>query len=934
MNVNRKRVCEKWHARPARGLLWHRHPADDPSAGSRCHAEPALHTPCKIVLAAVVIAAVCAVRGMALEEEESELLQCGRLWTAPEQANTSYVERKYAPDRTVDILHVAIDVTPDFKARTIRGVTSIRFAPIARALEEFSLDAIDLRVSSVAASTAIASYSVTDEKIAIVFRPPIPPGQETTVVVTYEAEPKRGLYFRTPELGYPEQDTHLFSQGEAHEAPCWFPSYDYPNERSTSEVTCRVPRDMTVLSNGSLIAERTDPNTGLKAVTWLQSKPHVNYLIALAAGRFKKIEVRHGDVPLAFYTPASMIGLAQHSFEGTADMVDFYEKEIGIPYPWNKYDQVVVRDFVAGGMENTTLTILTDSTLHTEETENIRSSQSLVAHELVHQWFGDYVTCKDWSHLWLNEGFATYYEDLYDGHRNGRDSMLYGLYQSAQGILRNRPVERPIVWRGYGDAWEQFDYRSYSKGGWVLHMLRTELGEGLFRQCIKTYIERNALCCVQTPDLSSVVETLSGRSFDRFFDQWVYHAGAPKLSVSYKWLGPDKLAKVSIKQTQSINSDVLLFQLHTKLRFVIDGKPTDKDITIEEKEHDFYFPLGKEPKIVRFDPDFGVLAQVTFDQPTDMLYAQLADQNDVVGRLLAVDALKEKKDKKTVANLKTCLNGDSFWGVRRAASRALRDIHTDEAFDALSASLPQKDARVRLQVVEDIGGFYRPESLQILRQTLERERNPEILAAAIADLGRYHTTEGNALITQYLKSESYRNALASAAVRAIRMLDEPQFIKPLCEALKTQPRDWFRGRFGQALDTLAYIARDEDDKTDVREFILGYVNHPDRSVRAGAISALGTLGDPKAMAVLQTFSRDQPRDSVERAAKNALAELQEQKKLVPQEVIELRKVVDDLKKDTKKLTDELEDVKKRLDAKARSKPPEKSKPAGTEPNTP
>jgi len=165
------------------------------------------------------------------------------------------------------------------------------------------------------------------------------------------------------------------------------------------------------------------------------------------------------------------------------------------------------------------------------------------------------------------------------------------------------------------------------------------------------------------------------------------------------------------------------------------------------------------------------------------------------------------------------------------------------------------------------------------------------------------------------------------------MLDEPQFIKPLCEALKTQPRDWLRGRFGQALDTLAYLARDEEDKAAVREFLVGYVNHPDRSVRAGAISALGTLGDPKAMAVLQTFARDQPRDNVERAAKAALAGLQEQKKLVPQEVIELRKVVDDLKKDTKKLTEELEDVKKRLNAKAETKPPEKSKPVGTDPNT-
>jgi len=883
-----------------------------------------------VLVFAVLLAGVA--RGVSVEE--ADLLQCARLVMAPEQRSGSYVQRKYAPDRTVDILHVAIDITPDFKARTIKGVTSIRFAPIAKELRELTLDAMDLHVSSVSAGAAVADHGVTDEKITITFRQPIPPGQETTVVITYEAEPKRGLYFRTPELGYSEQDMHLFTQGESHEAPYWFPSYDYPNERSTSEVTCRVPKDMTVLSNGRMVSERTDPNTGLKAVTWLQGKPHVNYLIALAAGRFAKIESRHKDVPLAFYTPASSIGLAKSSFEGTADMVAFYESEIGIPYPWDKYSQVVVRDFVAGGMENTTLTILTDNTLFTEETENIRSSHGLVAHELVHQWFGDYVTCKDWSHLWLNEGFATYYEMLYDGHRNGRDSLLYKLYQTAQGILRDRPEEKPIVWRGYGDAMEQFDYRSYSKGGWVLRMLSCELGEDLYRKCIKTYMERNALCCVQTPDLSSVVEALSGRSFDQFFDQWIYHAGFPKLSISYKWFGTDKLAKVSIKQTQNVGNDVLLFHLHTKLRFVIDGKPVDKDITIDQKEHDFYFPLEKEPKIVRFDPEYGLLAQVTFDSPTDMLYAQLADQNDVVGRLLSMEALKGKKDKKTVSHLQTCLNKDSFWGVRRAAARALRDIHTDEAFDALSASLEQKDARIRLEVVQDVGGFYRPESLAAMERILEKEKNPEILAAAIESLGRYHTAEGYALIIRYLKAESYRNCLAAAAVGAIRGLDEPQFIRPLSRELKTLNGDWPRWRFAQALDTLAYIARNEEDRTDVRELLAGYVNHPDRNVRAGAIRALGTLGDPKAIAILRTFAKDTPRDNVERAAKDALAKLQEQKKLVPEEVIELRKVVDDLKKDTKKLTDELDEVKKRLDARADNKRPDKDKqPAPADPNT-
>jgi len=536
------------------------------------------------------------------------------------QGEAKTVERQYAPDRKVDILHITIDVTPDFKARTVAGTTTISFAPIAKPLTELRLDATDLSVSCVTSSAKIAGYSATDKAITITFEPPVPVGDKATVTIVHEAEPKRGLYFRTPEMGYKKEDTHLFTQGETHEAPHWYPNYDYPNERSTSEVICRVPKDMAVLSNGRLVSEEMDSESGLKVVRWFQDKPHVNYLIALVAGKLKNIESKYRDIPIAFYTPKSQIKYAENSFKDTADILEFFEKEIGVPYPWDKYYQAVVQDFVAGGMENTTLTILTDGTLFTSKTENLRSSQALVAHELVHQWFGDYVTCKDWSHLWLNEGFAVYYEKLYDGHKNGRDYLLYGLYRTARGVLSNRPTHKPIVHKSYTSADEQFDYRAYQKGSWVLHMLRSELGEQLYRQCVKTYLQRHALSSVVTEDLCSVIEELTGRSFDRFFDQWVYHARHPDLTVSYNWSGKDKLAKVSVEQTHKVNDKVMLFHFSTKVRFVIDDDGIDREIVVDGKQHDFYFPLPKEPNIVRFDPDYGLLAKVKFEKPTAMLY--------------------------------------------------------------------------------------------------------------------------------------------------------------------------------------------------------------------------------------------------------------------------------------------------------------------------
>jgi aminopeptidase N len=829
------------------------------------------------------------------------------------------VPRRYAPQRFVDITHVKIDVTPDFAARTVSGVTTIAFTPIAGPLTELRLDAFDLNVASVASLTPIAGYTATDEAIVITFSTPLMPGEESSVTVRYDAEPQRGLYFRTPEMGYRATDVHLFTQGEAHEAPHWYPNYDYPNERFTSDVVCRVPPEMTVVSNGRLVSERIDPATGLKGVHWRQDKPHVNYLVALVAGMFDKIESRYRDIPLAFYTPPSQSAQAAGSFKDTADMMAFFESEIGVPYPWDKYDQAVVEDFVAGGMENTSLTILADRTLFTDATENIRSSQSLVAHELAHQWFGDYVTCKDWSHVWLNEGFATYYEDLYDGHKNGRDSLLYGLYRTASGLVARGAGEEPIVTRRYENADDQFDYRTYGKAGWVLHMLRCQLGESLYRRVVRTYLERHALGVVVTEDLRSIIEELSGRSFDRFFDQWLYQGGYPKLKVSYSWSEADKLARITVEQTQARGEGATVFHLPTRVRFSWTDRSVDRDILIDGDRHDFYFALHAEPDVVRFDPELTLLADVTFDKPKPMLYAQLADTSDVVGRALAIKALQSKKDKKTVACLQHALNDDPFHGVRCDASAALQEMRTDEAFDALTDSLAQSDARVRLQVIRDIGRFYRPEVPALMEQVLASEKNPGILAAAIESMGRYHGPQTQRLVRTYLQSTSYRNELAVAAIGAIRRLDDASLIEALTEVLRSG-KDRFPSRsFATGLEALAHIARQEDDRTAVREFLAGYVNDPRSVIRSGAIGALGTLGDPKAIPIVETFAGRDTRDPLHRRAQLSLEALREKRELVPEEVVELRSAVAELKKETDKLRQDLDDMKKQAEAKA--KPP-------------
>ena len=582
--------------------------------------------------------------------------------------------RRYAPRRLVDVTHIRIDVTPDFEQRTVSGTTRIDFSPIATSTDIVVLDAMKLTVSDVRSNRSVASYDNDGKRLTIVFESPIPVGEPAYVEIDHAAQPTKGLYFRTPEMGYPSTDTHVWTQGEPYEARHWFPCFDSPNERSSTEVICTVPSDMTVLSNGRMVSEKVN-DQGRKRVQWLQEKPHANYLICLVAGHFEVLEKSHRDIPLRFFVQPSLAEHAANSFEDTEKIMEFFESEIGVPFPWEKYDQVTIRDFVAGGMENTTLTTLTHGTIFSKATENLRTTRGLDAHELAHQWFGDFVTCKDWSQLWLNEGFATYYTHLYEGHRMGKDAMLYGLYRDAQGrVLPQQNDKKAIVYRDYKNPGEQFDYRAYPKGSWVLHMLRSQLGPELYRDCIRHYLQKHALQSVVSDDLRQAIEELSGRPFDRFFDQWVYHPGSPDLDVRYAWDAKKKLAKVTVRQKQKTDNGSLPFEFPVVVRFHVDGKNIDHSVEITETDNEFYFPLEAKPTIVRFDPEFTVLAKVSFSKPDAMLFAQLELEDDMLGRLFAAKALGGRNTHDSIEHLKKTLNSDAFFGVRTTAAEALRKI--------------------------------------------------------------------------------------------------------------------------------------------------------------------------------------------------------------------------------------------------------------------
>ncbi len=800
--------------------------------------------------------------------------QCGKQHALPAPVHPKE-GRKYARDRLVDLLHLKLDVTPDFERRSVVVVTQWRFQPIARPLTELALDAVGLEIDSVKVEGAtLAEHQNTGEKLVLTFAEPVSPDKLVTLTVRHHVQPPHGLYFRTPEMGYKQGDTQLWTQGEAELHRYWFPCHDYPNERFTSEVICHVPTGMEVVSNGRLLSSAPSTAEGFTTFHWLQDKPHVNYLVALAAGYFHKQEQKLGELPLAIFVPPSEKEQADNAFRDTAKIIEFFNHEIGVPYPWDKYYRVFCHDFLAGGMENTSCTFEAARLLFRSETEDLRTLHRLDAHELAHQWFGDLVTCRDWSHLWLNEGFASYYTVLYEEQRHGGEAMLYSLWQEAQQVFEATNT-LPIVWRDYAEPMNQFDYRAYPKGAWVLHMMRSRLGKDLFRKVVRTYLERHRYEVVGTDDLHDVLEEVSGLSWDQFFDQWLYHGGQPELNVTYAWDAAGKQAKVSVKQTQKLSEQVRLFRFDLPVRFLVNDEVADFKVTVHEAEQDFHFPLAAAPKLVRVDPEFTVLAKVNFTPPPDMLKEQL--KSDVTGRLYAVQVLGKKDDQASIDLLQKVLKEDPFHGVRSEAAKALKKIGSPEARAVLIASLSQEDSRVRRDVVDALAAFPHQDARNALwAQSLE-EKNPLILAAIIRSWGaRPGEAPVAAALRKHLDSTSYSEQIASAAITALKAQDDGASAPFILSRLKREPENFITRDYADALNALAFLSRKAENRGEVRNFLVEHLSHPKQQLRTAAAQALGTLGDPSAIPVLEPLTRVATpyNDPVREAAAKSVQSLQ------------------------------------------------------------
>jgi aminopeptidase N len=813
--------------------------------------------------------------------------------------------RHYERDRPFAIDHLALDVTLDVAVKAIRAVARLDVHRIDPSAEEIGLDAVGFDVESVTLDGSPAKWRYDGSTLVV----SISPGRDKArLAITYRATPRRGLYFLEPDEHYPTRPRQVWSQCQEEDARHWLPCHDSPDIKMTTEVIAHVPHGWYALSNGTLTSS-TKPKAGAFSYHWKMTDPHSSYLLTLVAGEFSELtdtaNVGDREIPLTYLVPKGREDDARRTFGRTPAMVRHFSEVTGVPYPWGKYAQVVVSDFIFGGMENTTATTLYEHVLLDERAALDISSDDLIAHELAHHWFGDYATCRAWYEGWLNEGFATFFEHVWREAHLGRDEYDHALKVDLASYLleAHGRYRRAIVCQDYDAPLDLFDRHLYEKGGLVLHALRAELGDTLFWAGVRTYLEAHAGGIVETRDLQRAMEEVSGKSLGRFFDQWVHKAGHPEIDIVLTW--ERGVLTVAAKQTQSTTDGVPgCFELPLDLDLGdADGSVARRTVRISERQQTFSLPVPQRPAFVVVDPGARIIGEVRIKAASDMLREQLSKAPTARGRWLAAQALARVDHPTAVRSLGRTLADDAaFWATRAECAASLGKLRARESFDALTAVLSTKHPKVRRAVVDALGQFKSAEALDAIRPYALRDDSYLVEAEAARALGRTRQPSAFDTLVELLDRPSWFDVVRAGAIDGLAALRDERAV----------PHMAARVRYGHpprarraAIMSLPKLTGDKR----TRETLELLLDDGDPLLRVDVVRALGELGDAKARPSLRDRLEVDLDPRVRRRIREVLRELAEPKRVNEQ----LRDELERLEGDHAELRSRLAKLEARID---------------------
>jgi len=617
------------------------------------------------------------------------------------QSNEKEIQYPYHPSQTLknDLIHTALEVSFDWQKQYLYGLATLKFKPYFYPQDSLILDAKGMEISEVklvekGKDLKDLKFGYDQKQLKIKLDKTYSRQDSFQVKIKYVAKPNElpkggseaitsdiGLYFINPLKSDPDKPQQIWTQGETEASSCWFPTIDTPNEKTTQEMFITVDTGFVVLSNGKFLGSKNNGN-GTTTHHWRQDLPHSPYLFMMAIGKYSIVKDKWKDLEVNYYVEPAYEKYAKSIFGNTPEMIDFFSTKLGYKYPWAKYSQVVVRDYVSGAMENTTATIFMEALQQDDRATADNHWDYIIAHELFHHWFGDLVTCESWANLPLNESFANYSEYLWFEYKYGINEADHHSEKEASEYFEEAKRKHvPLIRYHYKDREDMFDRHSYNKGGRILHMLRKYVGDEAFFESLKLYLTKNQYKPAEVHNLRLAFEEVTGEDLNWFFNQWFLASGYPELEITQSYT--TGVLTLNVKQAQD-TLKAPIYKLPLNVDVWVNGIKNTYPIVINETNQNFEFKIPGAPNLVVVDSDFQLLGKINHSKSIEENIFQYKNYPDrYLGRDLALKELfqptlpkdthsnnlviKSPFDSPEIQEILMATLNDTFWSIRELA---------------------------------------------------------------------------------------------------------------------------------------------------------------------------------------------------------------------------------------------------------------------------
>ena len=657
---------------------------------------------------------------------------------------------RYAPTYTLrnDLVHTKLDLKFDWLNQHVKGIATLTLKPYFYDTDQVELDAKGFDINSIMMGSKKLTYEYDGNKLIINLDKKYTKEQEYTFTIDYLAKPAelggqggsaaimsdQGLFFINHDGVDPDKPMQIWTQGETEWNSRWFPTIDKPNERCTQEMILTVDDKFQTLSNGLMTSSKKNGD-GTRTDSYKMDLPHAPYLFMITVGEFAIVKDEWRGIPVEYYVEKEYEPHARKIFAHTLEMLDFFSDKLGVKYPWPKYSQVIVRDYVSGAMENTTGVIFGEFVQKTDRELIDDHNDKIVAHEMFHHWFGDLVTCESWANLTMNEGFANYSEYLWMEHKYGKDAADFHWYEEANGYFGQAAGSiHPLIYFGYKNKEDMFDAHSYNKGGCIIHMLRKYVGDEAFWASLNLYLTENQYSAVESHDLRLAFEEITGEDLNWFFNQWFFSAGHPLMDIDYKYDAADGTITVQLEQTQNTDRAPAIFEMPIDIDIYVGKQKARREtVRMTKRYQEFTFPVTEEPMLVNVDPDHILLMQTTDAKTEEQMVFQYFNAKNFQDRYKPVEALMASRARGSADVLNHAID-DDFFVIRGLAAQEADLSEVEMASKLQKMATDDPHSLVRIAAIESLAGTGEAKYIPTLKKAIKNDQSYAVMATALQEM--------------------------------------------------------------------------------------------------------------------------------------------------------------------------------------------------------